>query len=426
MKYIESETIELKEKLTDDVKKEIIAFANSSGGIIYIGINDIGEIVGVKGADKVMESVSSMIHNSIKPDLTMLIAISKVKENNLDVVVIKIGKGINKPYYLTQKGLKPSGVFIRCGVTSIPSSEEMIRKMILESNKYAFEEEDSFDQNLTFDYASRYFENHSISFSFENKKTLGIVSKEGKYTNLGLIFSDQSPYLIKFATYKGETPLEFNTRKEFGGAILKIVDDVFNYFDLINEKNSKIIGYERIDNLDYPQYALREAFLNAIVHRDYSYKGGIIVDLFSNRIEIKSLGGITSGLTMEDILQGVSETRNPRLANIFYRLSLIETYGTGIGRINSSYENYQQKPEFKDTSNTFTVVLYNTNYVKNMNSEKQKIIEYLKKHGTITRAEVENILDVKKSTALNYLNDLIKAEKVVLDDATKKAKYTLK
>ena len=178
--------------------------------------------------------------------------------------------------------------------------------------------------------------------------------------------------------------------------------------------------------MDYPQYALREAFLNAIVHRDYSYKGGIIVDLFSNRIEIKSLGGITSGLTMEDILQGVSETRNPRLANIFYRLSLIETYGTGIGRINSSYENYQQKPEFKDTSNTFTVVLYNTNYVKNMNSEKQKIIEYLKKHGTITRAEVENILDVKKSTALNYLNDLIKAEKVVLDDATKRAKYTLK
>jgi ATP-dependent DNA helicase RecG len=177
MKYFETETIELKETLTNDIKKEIVAFANTNGGIIYIGISDDGDVLGVENCEQVMESISSMIHDAIKPDLSMLTAVTKINENNTDIVCIKVGKGINKPYYLSEKGLKPNGVYVRNGITSIPSTEEMIRKMILETNAYSFEDGISFDQELTFDYATKYFDRKSMSLNEQNKKTLGLIIK---------------------------------------------------------------------------------------------------------------------------------------------------------------------------------------------------------------------------------------------------------
>ncbi|MDD4388184.1 MAG: putative DNA binding domain-containing protein [Bacilli bacterium] len=427
MNFNESDIIELKESLTDDIKKEIVAFANTNGGTIYIGIKDDGTIVGVNNPIKIMESVSSMIHDSISPDLTMLISVTKIVEDNFDIICIKVGKGINKPYYIVAKGLKPNGVYIRSGVTSIPSSENIIRKMIAETNVYLFENELTTQFDLTFDYANKYFLRKSINFNQENQQTLGLITKEGRYTNLGLILSDQSPYVVKIAVYQDETSLQFKTRKEFQGSILKIVDDVFDYFDIINQKNSKIIGYERVDQYDYPQYALREAFLNALVHRDYSYLGSTIIDVYSNRIEIISLGGITSGLNLEDILRGISETRNPKLANVFYRLNLIEAYGTGLKRIYESYLNYSIKPKIIPTSNTFTAILFNTNNNSGgILTDKQKILNYIRNYGSIIRAEVEQLLGVKKTTALNILNELLEENLIEINEDTKRARYYLK
>lgn len=425
MRYFESESIELKEILTQDIKKEIIAFANTNGGIIYIGISNEGIVKGVENADQVMESISSMIHDAIKPDLTMLTSITKIIEGNFNIVCIKVGKGINKPYYLSDKGLKPNGVYIRNGITSIPSTDEMIRKMIYETNVYSFENEISINQELTFDYATKYFCKKSMPFIEQNRKTLGLITLDDQYTNLGLIVSDQSPYVVKIATYQHETTLEFKTRKEFTGSILKIVDEVFDYFEIINQKTSKIIGYERQDKYDYPQYALREAFLNALVHRDYTYKGGIIIDVYSNRAEIISLGGIVSGLTIEDISSGISETRNPKLANILYRLNLIEAYGTGLRRINESYSDFFRKPKIMSTTNTFTIVLYNTNQHYRIETSKQMILDYIKNYGSITRAETEHLLSVKRSSALNILNEMIEDGIIKLTEETKRARYIL-
>ncbi|MCK9537095.1 MAG: AAA family ATPase, partial [Bacilli bacterium] len=178
---------------------------------------------------------------------------------------------------------------------------------------------------------------------------------------------------------------------------------------------------------DYPQYALREAFLNALVHRDYSYLGSTIIDVYSNRIEIISLGGITSGLNLEDILRGISETRNPKLANVFYRLNLIEAYGTGLKRIYESYLNYSIKPKIIPTSNTFTAILFNTNNNSGgILTDKQKILNYIRNYGSIIRAEVEQLLGVKKTTALNILNELLEENLIEINEDTKRARYYLK
>lgn len=244
----------------------------------------------------------------------------------------------NKPYYLTEKGLKTSDVYLRYGNTSAPASEEVIKKMLIENQGDSFEILISKNQDLHFEELEKLFEKRNIELNESKYKTLNIVDLNNNITNLGLLLSDECPYTIKCAIYNGNDKVEFKDRREFTGSILKQVQDVFEYLELYNKTKGKIIGLERIDIKDYPEYALREALLNAVIHRDYNYTGSILISLFEDSFEITSLGGLVKGLNIEDIYLGVSESRNPNLANIFYRLKYVESFGTGIERIIQSYK----------------------------------------------------------------------------------------
>ena len=150
MEYIESETIELKEIVTEKIKKEIIAFANSDGGIIYVGISDNGEIVGVESPDEVIQQISNMVRNSIKPDVSMFINFETKKTDKGDIVEVKVQRGTGRPYYLTAKGLRPEGVYVRMGTCSVPSTDTAIRNMIKETDGISYEEGRSMEQTLSF------------------------------------------------------------------------------------------------------------------------------------------------------------------------------------------------------------------------------------------------------------------------------------
>lgn len=126
----ESDTIELKEAVTDVIKKEVIAFANSNGGTIYIGIADDGTFVGVDNADKSMQQVSNMIHDAIKPDVTLFVKYSLQEKYKKTIIVVQVQKGTHAPYYLVNKGIRPEGVFVRQGTSAVPASEKAIRRMI--------------------------------------------------------------------------------------------------------------------------------------------------------------------------------------------------------------------------------------------------------------------------------------------------------
>ena len=127
MKFLENFNTELKEVLTSELKKEVVAFANTCDGTIYIGINDKGEVIGVENSDDVIERASASIRNAIKPDVTMYVTLNIEDIEDKKVVVIKVQRGASRPYYIGEKGLKPSGVYIRQGNSSIPASEEYIR-----------------------------------------------------------------------------------------------------------------------------------------------------------------------------------------------------------------------------------------------------------------------------------------------------------
>lgn len=411
MKYIENEKVELKEIFSKEIKKEIVAFANTYGGELYIGINDFGEVVGVNNPDEVILQTMNMLRDNIKPDIMSAISSSVINDSGKNIIKITVSRGTNAPYYLQEKGLKPSGVFVRQGSSSAPASEAAIRKMIKETDGDSFEKERSLETELSFDIAKKEFQTRNLQLNVSQMKTLGIIKDENIYTNLGLLLSDQCKHSIKVAIFHGNNKLKFKDRKEFSGSLLKQLNDVYTYVDLINKTNSEIKGLIREDKRDYPEDAIREALINAIVHREYSFSGSTLISVFENRIEIVSLGGLFGGITMEDISAGISQARNEKLSAIFYRLQLIEAYGTGIAKIMESYPNSIIKPEIKVTDNVFSITLPNTNvnFIDGINADytSDSIIKYIDANGKITRKVVESILDVGQTMAGRLLKNLI-------------------
>lgn len=431
--YKEDQKTELKVELTKDIKKEVVAFANSNDGTIYIGIDDNGNIIGLTNAEKDLEALSGMIREGICSDLTLYTKIYIKNIGNKDIIIVKVSEAPNKPYYLTEKGLKSSGVYLRHGNVSVQASEEVIKKMLLESNSSSFENNISNNQDLHFEYLKEVFRKHNIEINDNKFKSLNITNLNGQYTNLGLLLSDECPYSIKCAIFNGNNKIEFKDRKEFTGSVLKQVNDTYEYLDLYNRTKGKIIGLERQDIRDYPEYALRESLLNAVIHRDYNFTGSILISLFDDHYEITSLGGLVKGISIKDLYAGVSESRNPNLANIFYRLRYVESFGTGIGRILESYQDYEKKPLILDSDNAFKVTLFNINYIdeyikvlpSNLTQEEQ-IIKYLEKNNKINRLTVEALLEVSKTRANDILNKMINDNILIQTGSGKNIYYMLK
>jgi ATP-dependent DNA helicase RecG len=408
----------LKREVNADFRKEVVAFANTDGGEIFVGVENDGTILGVTGAEDVMARIGNMIRDGIKPDLTAYTNIEAVSKADRKIIRVSVLRGTKRPYHLTDKGLKPGGVFVRHGVSSVPATDEAIRRMLRESDGTVFDKARSANQDLTFIYAENYFKENAIGFTENNKRSLGLVDADGYFTNAALLLSEQCAHSVKCAVYDGIGKMTFKARKEFFGSILKQMDEVYAYLRLNNDQNSAFDGLKRVDRPDYPDYALREALLNTFIHRDYDYSGSTIVNIFDDRMEFVSLGGLVKGLTMEDLLGGVSQPRNASIAAIFYRLELIEAYGTGIPRIVESYENCLRKPVFRPAPASFVVTLPKMDFASAASERKnvpkeELVLAMIKEKGSITRGDAERILGQSKFPAIQVLNKLLEAGKIV-------------
>ncbi len=159
MIFQESETVELKAIVVEDIKKEIIAFANCEGGKLYIGVQDDGTVSGLDNPDETSLQISNMVRDAIKPDLTMFLHYETVTVDGKKIVAVDIQQGTERPYYIAQKGLRPEGVYVRQGYSSVPATNTAIRRMIKETDGDHFEEMRSLEQNLTFESAKKYLLN---------------------------------------------------------------------------------------------------------------------------------------------------------------------------------------------------------------------------------------------------------------------------
>lgn len=338
----ESKTLELKEKLPDNksIAKTVIAFANTGGGKIIVGINDKLKITGVDANSVYVlkDKIASVIFDSCSPDI--LPEIYTININDKLLLVIEIFRGNLMPYFLKSEG-KTDGVYIRVGATNRKASPQIIEELQRHKRYVSFDEEINYDITVS--------ESDMIPLKTRFAKTGKTLSDE-KLRNLKLIKTDRGityptnallillgkfPHCsVKCARFKGITMEVFIDKKEYRGNIFSILENTQNF--ILNHINlsAKIEGLYRTDNYEIPLIALREALINALIHRDYANFGrDIKMGVYDDIVNIVSPGALPNIVTIEDILRGRSEIRNKAIANVFKELGLIEQWGSGINRI---------------------------------------------------------------------------------------------
>jgi len=432
MIFQESETVELKSIVTDEIKKEIIAFANCKGGKLYIGVSDDGEVLGLDDPNETSLQVSNIVRDAIKPDLTMFLHYETLELDGKEILAIDIQQGTERPYYIANKGLRPEGVYVRQGYSSVPATNTMIRHMIKETDGERFEDMRSLEQNLTFETAQKEFAKRNVAFGETQMKTLGLMTNDSIYTNLGRLLSDQCIHTIKAAAFEGISQSEFKDRKEFSGSLFQQMEDAYNFIDFRNQIHSTYDKLYRIDRRDYPESAVREALLNMLVHREYSVPSSGFISIYADRIEFTSVGGLVNGVTLKDILMGISVCRNIKLANVFYRLNLIEAYGTGIRKIMEAYVETGKKPEIEVSDNAFKIILPNLNYFKESNetktennSQDETVISLAKTQGDFSRKDVQKVLGISQTSAGRLLRQMLDSRQIIQKGAGKNIRYHL-
>lgn len=435
MVFKESETVELKSVVVDDIKKEIIAFANCEGGKLYIGVQDDGTVIGLDDPDGAALQVSNMVRDAIKPDLTMFLHYETLNEDGKQIVAVDIQQGTKRPYYIAKKGLRPEGVYVRQGYFSVPATNTAIHRMIKETDGDHFEDMRSLNQELTFEAAKKQFAKKDLPLGEAQMKTLGIMTHDGVYTNLGLLLSDQCVHTIKVAAFEGTTQSQIKDRKEFSGSLFQQMDEVYDYIDFRNQIHSSFQKLYRIDQRDYPETAVREALLNLLIHREYSYRASSFVSLYADRIEFTSIGGLLSGVTLNDVMMGISVCRNIKLANIFYRLELIEAYGTGMRKIREAYSETGKKPEIETSENAFKIILPNLNVQTEMkkadvnkpadDDQEEAVISLAKKQGTFIRKDVQKELGISQTTCGRLLKKMVENGQIIQEGKSRNTHYRL-
>ena len=366
--------------------------------------------------------------------MTMFVGYETQHVGDKDIIAVTIQKGTDRPYYLGSKGLKPSGVYVRNGTSSDPATDTAIRRMIKETDGDNFESMRSLEQNLSFEAAEKQFEKQNIPFDTAKMQTLGMISADGIYSNVALLLSDQCPSTIKAATFSGEDKGSFQDRREFGGSLFQQMEELYSYLDLRNQTKATFDGLYRIDTRDYPEDALREGLLNSLVHRDYSFRASTLVSVYADRIEFVSVGGLPSGIALDDIMLGLSVCRNPKLAAIFYRLQLIEAYGTGMPKIMNAYGETEVKPKIEVSGNAFKITLPNRNaganhaekLVDTLKSDEKRILDFIGSHGHIVRSDVDRLLEVSQATANRILKRMVAEGLIYQDGNGRKTKYRRK
>ena len=405
---LENENVEFKLEYTENIYKEIVAFLNSSNGTIYIGYNDDGELVGLKDAKEIEEKISNGITQKISPDCSMFVSINNYNLDDKEYITINVSKGLNI-YSLKDKGIL-KGTYIRNGSCSMPATDETVKQMIIKNSNLSFETSVSINQDLTFNYIAPAFNEINVNINDKNiQNNLHLRNEQDKYTNLAFLLSDQNPFTIKVATYESVEKTNFLDRKEFKGSLLEIYDKSLDYLKLNSATYGLIDNSIRQDIEEYPEFILREIILNSLIHRDYSTITSNIINIYKNDyVEFISYGSLYGNITINDVLAGLSTSRNPYLQSIFMRLKRVEAIGSGLRRVNAFYQNKNLRFIVEALPSSFIVKIPKiTLNNSSTDDDNKKIINYLNRYGEITRKDAEQLIDKEKTSTSTILNKMI-------------------
>ncbi|NCT57496.1 MAG: hypothetical protein GW760_07320 [Legionella sp.] len=368
----EGNTLEYKRNTDalDSILKSVSAFANTAGGIILIGIEDNGTIVGVSDIGKIQEQLSNSILNRIKPQLIPEITVTDI--NNKSVISVQIEHEPG-PYYLGDKG-EAKGVYIRVGNSNRLAGPEVIAEIKRSNNYSSFDKapcgdvtETGLDKALIKSiYASRgraIDTSKLISLGVLTKKGRRIVATHGGVILFGLpeIRETYCPYAeVRCARFKGTSRSEFIDRLNIEGGILAAIDEVPKFIRRNTKMAGKFGSMRRRDIPEYPVEGIREAITNAIAHANYEVTGSrIFIAIYDDRLEIQNPGIMMPGMSIEQFKAGVSRIRNPVIAKTLGQLELIEEWGSGYKRIqNACEQGGYPLPEWEEFGSALRVTFY--------------------------------------------------------------------
>ncbi len=406
LKTGESFFVEFKESIDKSLAKEIVAFSNSQGGRIFIGITDNGEIKGIKITNKVKSQIFDAVRNCDPPIEIKL----STYENS--VLVVEVSEGDKKPYLCSQ------GFFVRNGSNSQKLSRDEILSFAYTEGKLTFDEQ----VNEDFVYPDDFDEQKFYSYLKESNLTnindaksllinLGIAKKVKNkilLNNAGVLFFAKNP--AKFfmtskvvcAEYQTNDKVNILDRKIYDDGILENIKQAINFVKRRIKIEFEIKTARRKEIPQYPEEAYREVIVNAIMHRDYFDKSSdIIVEVYRNKIVAFNPGGLVKWLKPEEF-GTISKTRNPIIASLLSRTIFVEKLGTGINRIKNAMKlSNLLAPEFKFYEHSFYANLFDKTMLKNIRIESQETVEKTtQKIQNLSRKELLTLLGDKVGSKL--------------------------
>jgi len=356
----ESYQVEFKRNINSDISKEIVAFANSSGGRIFIGIEDDGMIHGVQATNELRARIQSMAR-----DCDPAIAVELEVFNN--IMIIQVPEGKNKPYRCT------NGFYIRSGASCSKLSTQEIVEFIQSEGKVRFEDlrspSVSYPAILNEAAINRYLRLAGISGVIgmdELLTNLGVLRDSGSgpvLNNAGVLFFAKQPAsilphcVVTCLLFKGNTKVHILDRKSFEFDLLTNIDEALMFVERHLNLAYEIKELRRKEILEIPEFVLREAIINAVAHRDYFERGANVqIDIFDNRVEISNPGGLPKGLKPENFGKH-SVTRNSLIVSLLHRCNYVERAGTGIQRMREGMKEASLLEPTFEFSNFFTIIL---------------------------------------------------------------------
>lgn len=402
----ESKNIEFKRQIPgnhEKLLKDIIAFSNSSGGKVIIGIEDETNIVygiGDESPFRLSDSISNMVSDACTPQIDPDISIQTVEDKT--ILVIDILPGKFRPYYVANKG-KEISAYIRINGTSRPADARRLKELELEGQNLSYDSMQLIGGEYDEVLASKLCRemqrvaNESCKsdeeradikeMTIEKLEDFGLLHRVGKQFVITHAFdfmtNNKNRYAkIQCALFKGLTRDVFIDQKEFTGPIYEQVDAAYHFILRHINMGAEINGVYRNDTYELPTNAIREMVANAVVHRSYLDESCVQVCIFDDRVEVLSPGTLYGGLDIETAKKGKSRCRNGAIAEAFHYMHIIEAWGTGIPRmINRCKEYGLREPDFEEFGDGFKVTMYRKagNALENMSNTLQKVSNAVEK-----------------------------------------------
>ena len=340
MPNTESSRIEYKRELSDGLERAVVSFLNyREGGVVYIGIDDNGAVVGVDDMDGTQLKIISRIKDNILPSAMGLFDVVAEEKAGKRIIKVVVSSGMEKPYYLKSKGMSPAGCFLRVGSSAQPMTTNQIDALFASRLPIRLGNIPSPRQQLTFKQLKIYYEDKGLSLNEEFLRSLDLADERGVINYIGYLLADSNGVSVRVAKYAGTDKVNLIENEEFGyGCLITATFRVLDKLRVENKTFTKITSSRRLERHMVDPTALREAVINAIVHNDYTRETTPQIEIFSDRITITSYGGLPAGLSREDFFRCCSMPRNRELMRIFRDVDLVEHLGSGMSRILSAYD----------------------------------------------------------------------------------------